>query len=1483
MAGKMAKKFNIRGMFDGLRQSVSSSSPKSESDIEETIRSEDIQVAKTVRHGFPYQPTAMAFDSVQHILAIGTKSGSLRIFGQPGVDLHCHHGADVSVLQILFLVNEGALVTFCSDDNIHLWNYRQKRPEIVHSLKFQRERITCCHLSFQSKWLYVGTDKGNVHVVNIESFSLSGYVIMWNKAISLSRKTHPGPVLHLSDCPLDPSKLLIGFECGAIIFWDLKNKSADCRHQAAEPLRSISWHSEGKQFMSSHSDGSLLTWNVKTPGKPASIITPHAKPGKDGKTEQCKPITKVEWKSVRNGDPLVIFSGGMSYDRAGRTPCITVMTGKTTTVLEMEHTVIDFVVMCETPWQNDFQDPYAIVVLLQNDLVVIDLTSPGYPCFENPYPMDIHESPVTACQYFADCQTDLIPALYSVGSSKQKRSGFSEKRWPIKGGEWGASTCSYPEIVVTGHADGTVKFWDASAVTLQVLYKLKTAKLFEKPKNRVLEGQEDDPFAIYMIYLDQESRLLTLAGATHVMLFKFSKSEATLEVPSLDVSIVYEVFDDLDSPELDYPKPSLGVASQHNHSGSMGSHSSNASDSAKQSKPSLSVLSQQQKSGGSMGSYSSDGTRPEQTTALRVRPGSRKYPAGYHPDVVCLLTWTDNEHPGNVTSICTNSNYGLLAFGNESGLAIVDIVQKSCLLNLGTPDLYGFKENHSHLLHHQHNNHNQHPCVCSDEKPVGSMDPYQRAPRSPRGKKPQPTPLDGSNPALNEDGARSPTSDQPVSPDSLTPQPPPRRRRPSKKLVCISENERNTLENQPLSAPILKGQSFQFSNEHEDNGQMLRKSTGSPIEEVAPPDLNLIPPTPLVLRKENENREVHFQLKPTNQTVDQLKPVIPKKALACRTSSLPLVPMPRDLVDEPITNKSKSQSHENFPTSQTDPCLTETEKTLPQRINSTDSDPEVKHHSHSRHKYTIKSFKKRLKHGGKRREKSSERNHKTIETSDNDQGLDTEGSHDDLASHGSRSENEEYPLTDEDVLSPSEESVFHEGKKDGFFRRMSVKMKMFVGKHEDEDLDHDSEKRLKRSDHCYLIVTDLTDDTEGKPPVERKRSVQEMMPRTSNDKNDGSSFSRSRSSSMSSLENVSREAIQCLVFTDSYTRKFDNFTSPCLWVGTSLGSVLVIVLNLPPSGDQRLTQPVIVSPSGTIFRLKGPIQCMSFLDCNGVIIPTLTSGAWRDSARDEMKNSKLQSTPQKLKLSPSSSTEVTDRQFAIICSEKQARVVSLPSQTCPYKARISENSFVVKADVVNLRGDSVCLACYVANGHIMVYSLPSLKLLLDIDFLPLSDLRVARTFCFSNIGHAMYMCSPTELQKITYSAEFCDNLSEMLGELFLPMETPEPPKQGFFKNLFGGGPSMLDREELFGESSGKSARGLATRVPGSGGIQGLQSQTQATVAGEVSRARQLLSERGEKLSGVSERTEEMAMQAEAYSNTAHQIMLKYKDKKWYQF
>ncbi len=60
--------------------------------------------------------------------------------GRPGVDSQVKHETDAGVLQIEFLLNEGALVTATTDDSLHLWNFRQKRPEIVHSLKFQKER-----------------------------------------------------------------------------------------------------------------------------------------------------------------------------------------------------------------------------------------------------------------------------------------------------------------------------------------------------------------------------------------------------------------------------------------------------------------------------------------------------------------------------------------------------------------------------------------------------------------------------------------------------------------------------------------------------------------------------------------------------------------------------------------------------------------------------------------------------------------------------------------------------------------------------------------------------------------------------------------------------------------------------------------------------------------------------------------------------------------------------------------------------------------------------------------------------------------------------------------------------------------------------------------------------------------------------------------------------------------------------------------------
>ncbi|XP_011860242.1 PREDICTED: syntaxin-binding protein 5 isoform X7 [Vollenhovia emeryi] len=1105
------KKFTIKGVLDGFRSSVPQPA-KPDQEIVENLRPEHFQVKKTFRHGFPHQPTALAFDPVQRLLAIGTKSGSLRILGRPGVDAHVKHEECVAVLRLQFLINEGALVSATEDDTLHLWNFRQKIPQVVHSLKFQRDRITCIHLPLQSKWLYIGTDRGNIHILHIETFVLSGYVINWNKAIEVSRKTHPGAVVHLSDNPLDLSKMLIGYSTGQIVLWDLKTKSADYRCQTDDLLTSITWHHEGKQFMCSHSDGSLSTWTLRQL-KP-TITFPHAKFTKDGEPERCKAIQKVEWKLSRSGEAYVIFSGGLAQDTTGRTPSITVIHGKTTTVLEMEHNVVDFITLCDSPWASDFQDPYAVVVLLQNDLVVIDLLTTGFPCFENPYPMDIHESPVTCCAYFADCPSDLVPAFYSVGSKSQKKTGFSEKEWPISGGEWSSSSSSYNEIILTGHADGSIKFWDASAGTLQVLYKLKTAKLFEKTKTRSIDSEED-PLAIQLIFLCPESRKLAIAGSgKHVVLFKFKKVESMSEVVTLEICLSVDPAKETDnSPDRESPATGNIV--------------------------------------GNVETKTIEFNHP-----LKVKTGLQKRPAGFQATLICLTTAPPGELPENITSLSLNSSYGLLAYGNESGLVIVDIVQKISLIVLNTSDL-------------------------------GSGDPYQRVLRSPK--------RQDELKRENEDKARSPSTDQ------LT--------------LCL------------------------------------------PLKQV----------------------QINF-------------------------------------------------------------------------------------------------------------------------------------------------------------------AVFPDSKVDS-------------------------------------------------------------------DKFDGS-FQRSRSSSMSSLENITTETISCLTFADSYTKKNDTNGMPTLWIGTSLGSVQTVVFNTP-AHSERHAHPVVVSTcNGSTFKLKGCILSMSFLDCNGALIPC-SYESWKDESTDGKERNKSQGKCTNSRMSPSTNTQVggdnfEDRQFVVLASEKQARVVALPSQNCVYRQQLAETHIVIKAEVTSLK-DNVCLVCYVSNGHITTYSLPSLRPLIDIDFLPLIDLsfqttkhgivdpmltiwghqlfvngdtdQIAKTLCFSNRGHGLYLSSPMEIQKFSVSSEFCGELTEMMGDLFIGHDMPEPPKESFFKGLFGGGSRSVDREELFGESSGRASRTVAKHIPGPN--EAIRERV-SSATGEVNMAHQMVVERGEKLSQLEERTGRMMSEAENFSQGAHGLMLKYKDKKWYQ-
>lgn len=85
-----------------------------------------------------------------------------------------------------------------------------------------------------------------------------------------------------------------------------------------------------------------------------------------------------------------------------------------------------------------------------------------------------------------------------------------------------------------------------------------------------------------------------------------------------------------------------------------------------------------------------------------------------------------------------------------------------------------------------------------------------------------------------------------------------------------------------------------------------------------------------------------------------------------------------------------------------------------------------------------------------------------------------------------------------------------------------------------------------------------------------------------------------------------------------------------------------------------------------------------------------------------------------------------------------------------------------------------------------------------------------------------------------------------------------------------------------GESSGRASRTIAKHIPGPNANPEALRERVSTATGEVAMAHQMVMERGDKLSQLEERTARMMNESENFATSAHGLMHKYKDKKWYQ-
>ncbi|XP_045428155.1 LLGL scribble cell polarity complex component 2 isoform X9 [Pipistrellus kuhlii] len=551
-----------------------------------------------------------------------------------------HDPARERLKRDLFQFNKCQLVTLLDDNSLHLWSLKAKGgvSELQEDESFtlrgppgaapSATQITVVLPHSSSKTLYLGTESGSVFAVQVPGFrpledrTISSDAVLQRLPEEARQRRVFEMVEALQEHPRDPNQVLIGYSRGLIVIWDLRGSRVLCHFLCSQQLDSVCWQRDGRLIVSCHSDGSYCQWPVNPDtqqGEPLRSCVPYG-------PFPCKAITKIFWLTTKQGLPFTIFQGGMPRASYGDRHCISVVHDGQQTAFDFTSRVIDFTVLREADPAAAFDDPSALVVLAEEELVVLDLRTAGWPPVQPPYLASLHCSAITCSHHVSNIPLKLWERIIAAGS--WQNTHFSAMEWPVDGGTSLAPTPPQRDLLLTGHEDGTVRFWDASGVCLRLLYKLSTVPVFltdsdpgehlhaqgedEWPPLRKVgsfDPYSDDPrLGIQKIFLCKYSGYLAVAGtAGQVLVLELNDEEAEHAVEQAEADLLQD----------------------------------------------------------------QEGYRWKGHERLCARPGPVRFEPGFQPFVLVQC-----QPPAVVTSLALHSEWRLVAFGTSHGFGLFDHQQR---------------------------------------------------------------------------------------------------------------------------------------------------------------------------------------------------------------------------------------------------------------------------------------------------------------------------------------------------------------------------------------------------------------------------------------------------------------------------------------------------------------------------------------------------------------------------------------------------------------------------------------------------------------------------------------------------------------------------------------------------------------------------------------------------------------------------------------
>ncbi|KAJ7963959.1 transducin family protein / WD-40 repeat family protein [Quillaja saponaria] len=318
-----------------------------------------------LHYGIPSAASILAFDQIQHLLAVGTLDGKIKVIGGDNIEGLLISPKPLPFKNLEFLQNQGFLASVSNDNEVQVWDLENR--QIASTLQWE-STITAFSVIYGTSYIYIGSEYGMVYILKFDSedrkLQILPYYVPTNviaEAVGMSSLDHVSVVRVLHQPCSEGNRLLIAYENGLLVLWDASedrvvlvrghtdlelkdNKMAGFSKEAKDELSddtlehkelekeisSVCWASnDGSVVAVGYVDGDIMFWDISADAaaknKQPKNLSTHAVKLQLSSGNRRLPVIVLHWSGNRSsndyGGQLFIYGG----DEIGSEEVLTIL------------------------------------------------------------------------------------------------------------------------------------------------------------------------------------------------------------------------------------------------------------------------------------------------------------------------------------------------------------------------------------------------------------------------------------------------------------------------------------------------------------------------------------------------------------------------------------------------------------------------------------------------------------------------------------------------------------------------------------------------------------------------------------------------------------------------------------------------------------------------------------------------------------------------------------------------------------------------------------------------------------------------------------------------------------------------------------------------------------------------------------------------------------------------------------------------------